>query len=432
MVAPLLSSKVVAGRHVFSKWMTQNTRRRMAEWIRKTDVLVTYSALLGDIHEPEIFEGKIIFTDFLSESQRLKLMRFKPAQIIEFAPNVEALKIPAQMWSFGLLTAVIDQIRQNRQIGSSLSEFALEMIEGLRLEPRLKGSASNVPRRCAFIIHPLSVKHLSLTPGMSWLSHSPKSVVRSAEKLLAHVPVFHYGQLTHAISDSTGQEVICDIYALCATPRAMLNMDENFIYDQLVAAAEQAHKRGALMIGLGAYTKVIGDSGVTVARRSPIPVTTGNSYSASATLWAAREMVLRMGFVPASSQQGLISMKVMVVGATGSIGRVSAQLLALVATTVVIVAPRPDKLLELRDELAALAPNTEILVRTDPNEDLVDTDLIVTATSSQRGQILDIMKVKPGAVICDCSRPLIFVPKKHGVGRTFLSLKAVKLICLGL
>ncbi|MEY3902669.1 MAG: hypothetical protein RL189_1975 [Pseudomonadota bacterium] len=412
MITPLLSSRVVAGKHVFSDWMQKNTRQKMKQWIRQSDVFVTYSALLGDVDEPEIYESKVIFIDFLTSAQREKLERFQPAQIIEFAPNVAALQIPHQMWSFGLLMAVMDQVRMNRQSASSLSEFALEMIEGMRLEPRKKTSVSSVPRRCAFIIHPLSVKHLALTPGMSWLTHSPKPVVKTAERMLARVPVFRYGELTRARSESTGQEVICDLYALCATPRAMLQMDENFIYDQLVAAAEDAHKRGALMIGLGAYTKVIGDSGVTVARRSPIPVTTGNSYSASATLWAAREMVIKMGFVKPPEKSGLIPMKVMVVGATGSIGRVSAQLLAMVATTIVIVAPRPDKLLELRDELSELAPKTEILMRTDPDEELADTDLIVTATSNQRGQILDIMRVKPGAVICDCSRPLDINPEE--------------------
>jgi len=186
----------------------------------------------------------------------------------------------------------------------------------------------------------------------------------------------------------------------------MLRMDESYIYDQLVSAAQDAHQRGALMFGLGAYTKVIGDSGVTVARRSPIPVTTGNSYSAAATLWAARVIVEKMGFVTQKNSDGKLRMKVMIVGATGSIGRVSAQLLALVADQVVIVAPRADKLLELRDEISELSPRTEVLVRTDPNEELDDTDLIVTATSNQRGRILDIMRVKPGAVICDCSRPL--------------------------
>ncbi len=412
LITPLLSSKLVAGRHVFSQWMREHSSKSLSKWISGCDVFVTYSALLGEIEKPEVFEGKVVFTDFLTSAQREKLERFKVAQIVEFAPDVSALKIPEELWSFGLTTALMDQLRISRQSNLELSEFALEMIEGLRIEPRRLQSASKVPRRCAFIIHPLSVKHLALTPGFSWLRSAPKKVVSVAEGAMARVPVFRYGELTRVRSELTGQEVICDIYALCATPRAMLRMDENFIYDQLVAAAEHAHKRGALMIGLGAYTKVIGDSGVTVARRSPIPVTTGNSYSAAATLWAARMMVERMGFVTREPKNGLLKMKVMVVGATGSIGRVSAQLLALVADEIVIVAPRADKLLELRDELKELAPNTEVLVRTDPNEELLDTDLVVTATSNQRGQILDIMRVKPGAVICDCSRPLDIRPEE--------------------
>ena len=412
LVSPLLASKIVAGRHVFSKLMREYTQNWLGKWIRQADVFVTYSALLGEIDHPELFEGKLIFTDFLTEKQREKLERFRVAHIVEFAPNASSLHIPNELWSFGLSNALMDQVRSNRQSTASLSEFALEMIEGMRLQPRRSASVSNIPRRCAFVIHPLSVKHLALTPGFSWLKSSPQQVVRTAENLMARVPVFRYGQLTRARSESNGQEVICDLYALCATPRAMLRMDENFIYDQLVAAAEDAHKRGALMIGLGAYTKVIGDSGVTVARRSPIPVTTGNSYSAAATLWAARTIVERMGFIQSESRDGLIPMKVMVVGATGSIGRVSAQLLALTAAEIVIVAPRADKLLELRDELQQLAPQTHVIVRTDPNEELHDTDLVVTATSSLRGQVLDIMRVKPGAVICDCSRPLDIRPEE--------------------
>ncbi|MEY4066336.1 MAG: hypothetical protein RIR26_2544 [Pseudomonadota bacterium] len=412
MITPLLASRFVAGRHVFSERMRQHSKRWLCGWIARCDVFVSYSALLGDIESPEVYAGKILITDFLTKAQREKLERFQIAQIIEFAPAPVTLGVPAPLWSFGLTMALIDQVRQFRNISTELGEFALQMIEGLSLQPRRLSAQNNLPRRCAFIIHPLSAKQLSLTPGFSWLNHAPQRVVRTAEGLLARVPVFHYGQLKCARSDLTGQEVICDLYALSATPRAMLRADENFIYNQLVAAAEDAHKRGALLIGLGAYTKVIGDAGVTVARRAPIPVTTGNSYSAAATLWAARVMVERMGFVTREQRDGLLKMKVMVVGATGSIGRVSAQLLALVAAEIVIVAPRADKLLELRDELRQLAPQTQILVRTDPNEELADTDLIVTATSNQRGQILDILRVKPGAVICDCSRPLDIRPEE--------------------
>ena len=46
-------------------------------------------------------------------------------------------------------------------------------------------------------------------------------------------------------------------------------------------------------MGLGAFTKVVGDAGVTVARKASLPITTGNSYSASGALWAAHEAVDR-------------------------------------------------------------------------------------------------------------------------------------------
>jgi hypothetical protein len=51
---------------------------------------------------------------------------------------------------------------------------------------------------------------------------------------------------------------------------------------------------GAQIMGLGAFTKVVGDAGLTVAKRSPLPITTGNSYSASGALWAAHDALLRM------------------------------------------------------------------------------------------------------------------------------------------
>ena len=51
---------------------------------------------------------------------------------------------------------------------------------------------------------------------------------------------------------------------------------------------------GAQIAGLGAFTAVVGDGGITVNERSPIPVTTGNSLTIAAGVQsffrAAREM----------------------------------------------------------------------------------------------------------------------------------------------
>ena len=71
--------------------------------------------------------------------------------------------------------------------------------------------------------------------------------------------------------------------------------DPEFTYSRLLAAADMAQKMGAQIMGLGAFTKVVGDAGVTVAKRAPLPITTGNSYSASGALWAAHDAVRRLG-----------------------------------------------------------------------------------------------------------------------------------------
>jgi len=75
-----------------------------------------------------------------------------------------------------------------------------------------------------------------------------------------------------------------------------------------------AKRLGAQIMGLGAFTKVVGDAGVTVARKADIPITTGNSYSASGALWAAADAVRRMGLIEIESGKK-IKGKTMVFGA---------------------------------------------------------------------------------------------------------------------
>jgi predicted amino acid dehydrogenase len=89
-----------------------------------------------------------------------------------------------------------------------------------------------------------------------------------------------------------------------------------------------AKRLGAQIMGLGAFTKVVGDAGLTVAKRAPLPITTGNSYSASGALWAAHDALLRMRLLPRPKGKERVKFKAMVVGATGAIGSACARLLA--------------------------------------------------------------------------------------------------------
>ncbi len=88
------------------------------------------------------------------------------------------------------------------------------------------------------------------------------------------------------------------------TPKEIMSHSPEFTYRRLLAAADMAKRLGAQIMGLGAFTKVVGDAGVTVARRAPLPITTGNSYSASGALWAAHDALLRMRSAAAAEGQG--------------------------------------------------------------------------------------------------------------------------------
>jgi predicted amino acid dehydrogenase len=166
-------------------------------------------------------------------------------------------------------------------------------------------------------------------------------------------------------------------------------------------------------MGLGAFTKVVGDAGITVARRSRLPVTTGNSYSASGALWAAADAMKRMGLVEAPKKRGeRIKAKTMVIGASGSIGSVSARLLAMAFEEVVIAARDLKKLEELKKSILEDTPDAKVTCSIDYDDLLGDMDMVVTSTSGAGKKILDITKVKPGCVITDVARPLDLPPEE--------------------
>jgi len=165
-------------------------------------------------------------------------------------------------------------------------------------------------------------------------------------------------------------------------------------------------------MGLGAFTKVVGDAGATVAKRAPLPITTGNSYSASGALWAAHDALLRLRLVPKPAPGEKMAMKAMVVGATGALGSVCARLLAMVAEEVTMVSPETAKLLSLKQSILRDTPDARLFLASRADKDIAGMDMIVTATSGAGKKILDIMKVKPGCVITDVARPLDLPPSE--------------------
>lgn len=185
---------------------------------------------------------------------------------------------------------------------------------------------------------------LSQVPGMG-------DVV---EKAMAYIPPFIYSHVT-GIESPTGAEAEGWLISVGGTPKEMLAHSPEFTYSRLLEAADLARKLGAQVMGLGAFTKVVGDAGVTVAKRAPLPVTTGNSYSASGALWAAHAALRKLG-IARVDDHGIIHGKAMVVGATGAIGSVCARLLALVTDELWLVSPETAKLLAIKKDIESENP----------------------------------------------------------------------------
>lgn len=97
--------------------------------------------------------------------------------------------------------------------------------------------------------------------------------------------------------------------------------------------------------------------------------------------------------------------RAMVVGATGSIGAVCARLLALAVGDVVLIAPRPERLIELKQQIEHEVPGAQVIAATKADAYLADADLIVTTTSALTDRVIAFERLKPGAVVCDVARP---------------------------
>lgn len=280
----------------------------------------------------------------------------------------------------------------------------LEIITHLKIRPEIyipKSQKTHTVERFSFVVHPLQKSQLFMIPLIKPLEGTP--IGSKIEDAMKHAPGYFYGKVTGIKSDFNGKEVEGDLFALPMTPKVMMKQKPEKVYDALNKICQEAHKKGSKIIGLGAYTKIVGDAGVTVNDHSPIPVTTGNSLSASATLWAASFGVEKMGLV--QKEKNVYQGTAMVIGATGSIGKVCARILTNQWRRIVVSAPRPYKILELIAELKKQNPHTEVIGTSNPDKYSGECDLIVTSTSAQGESVLDIMKVKPGCVICDVSRP---------------------------
>ncbi|HEX7975702.1 MAG TPA: hypothetical protein VF498_14925 [Anaerolineales bacterium] len=357
--------------------------------------------LAGDIgairrYAPEKLDHKTVVIDSASEEDIEDLRQRGVSIVVTLIPLFED-EAQRRDWGDATMEAILVALRPDP--GSPLTEDTyLDMIANLDWSPDIRYLQPEETgiNRFSFVIHPLDVDFIHKHRMFRWTRYLPDPLV---EAVAAYIPPIYISRITGGKSPATGQRIEGYLYALGATPRQMMGHGERFTYVRLNRAARMAERRGARIMGLGAFTSVIGDAGITVANESDIAITSGNSLTVAATLEAAKQAVIKMG------AQDLTKGKVMVIGATGSIGSVCARLLAQAIYDVVLISIEPEKLIDLKHRIQAETPGSRVAIGTNASGLIEECDLIVTATSAFGQRILDITRCKPGAVICDVARP---------------------------
>jgi len=244
----------------------------------------------------------------------------------------------------------------------------------------------------AFIIHPIDPKR-DVERKFPLLGRLlPVSAINFLSRFFPPVYISH---ITGIRSAATGKEIEGWFVACPLTPARMMQLPTSVVYNKIVQTGRMAEKLGARLLGLGAFTSVVGDAGVTIASRLNIPVTTGDSYTVAVAVQAVREAARRMDI-------SLPQATAAVVGATGAIGRVCAQLLAGDVSRLILVGRRMNALQEVAAK-ARRRGQAQIEIATEIAS-IRQADLILTVTSALE-TIIDAHHLKPGAVVCDVSRP---------------------------
>ncbi|MFQ5574500.1 MAG: shikimate dehydrogenase [Terriglobia bacterium] len=240
-----------------------------------------------------------------------------------------------------------------------------------------------------FLVHPLTIEDVAKKYKIA--NKAPKLAAR----VLKRRPPFVLSEI-EGLESETGARARGWFVAVPLLPWQILDADDAYAIKKIVKAVKVAHKEGAGLVGLGAFTALVGGGGRAVAEEAEIPVTTGNTYTVVTAIDGIREATRLMG-------TDLNTATLAVVGASGSIGRVCAQILAGEVKEVRLIG-RDAGRLEEAAKIVGGGNTTPVRTFTDVQKGIAEADIVISV-SSAADALIQPNDIKTGAVVCDVARP---------------------------
>lgn len=241
----------------------------------------------------------------------------------------------------------------------------------------------------AFMIHPIELS--DIYRKLKFMEKLPEGAVEGIIRRFPPLKISHITGVKSQHSEAEGYFVACPL-----TTKQMMQLPEEYVIDKIIKTGKLAEKLGAKILGLGAFTAVVGDAGITVAKNLNIPVTTGNSYTVATAIEGAKKASEIMG-------KNIKDAQVLIIGATGSIGNVCAQILARDCKYMTLAGRNTQGLEKVADKILK-DTGLSVMITSNVKKAVRKADVIITVTSSLDA-IIEAEDLKPGAVVCDVARP---------------------------
>jgi fatty aldehyde-generating acyl-ACP reductase len=247
----------------------------------------------------------------------------------------------------------------------------------------------------AFVVHPLTIEDYARKFPMA--KYLPRFVLKKTARVLPPFKVSSITGIRSAFGEVNGEFIGCPLDS-----SQLVGLPAEEALEKVISSVKLAKKNGAEIVGLGAFTAVVGDAGITVAQKAGVPVTTGNSYTVSTALEGAKMAARLMGIKWEKAE-------VAILGASGSIGSACTHLLARENVNLTLVGRQQVKLEKLA---AKVLYDTGLAVRVtgDVKDALRQADIVLAVTSSLDYPV-EPEHLKPGCVVCDIARPRDVSPR---------------------
>ncbi|WP_045201022.1 aminotransferase class III-fold pyridoxal phosphate-dependent enzyme [Rhodococcus sp. B7740] len=283
-------------------------------------------------------------------------------------------------------------------------------------------------RRFAFIAHPLDLGFFAaFDPALEVFDHGERQdllerFAASTSELEPASFVIGSGRVVGG-GDATAHG---DLVGLPYTSEQLLRLPTERALAVVGGAVELAISRGATVVGLGGYSSVITGNGLGLGATTR-PITTGNTFTAAASLRAVRRVCRERGIDVARA-------RVTILGAAGAIGRTIGKQLAGEVGGIVLVGRKGEssviapKLWAAAQEMVSSARvgagsgdlagaahavdgDLDDLIRsrhveffTDPVAAVKDSLIVIAATSAPHA-LIDPTDLMEGAIVCDVAQP---------------------------